>query len=318
MTINQIYQLAIKLGIQADLRGPAKVKKLLQKEREEFKNLFKEEQKEFDQERFINPYSDTRLLFGDGKKQVKTILSGIDIEVGEILLAKYLSENKQPIDLVISHHPLGKALAKLDDVMKLQADLLSDWGIPINVAESLLEKRMGEVARSVSCQNHNQSVDAAKLLNIPLMCTHTITDNLVARFVQEKINKAKPDTVGDLIDLLKTIPEYKKATELNAGPAIFVGSRKRQTGKIALTEITGGTAGSKNIYERLSIAGIGTIVGMHISEENKQEAEKHHINVVIAGHMASDSLGMNLFLDKLENKGIKVIPCSGLIRVKRK
>jgi hypothetical protein len=38
---------------------------------------------------------------------------------------------------------------------------------------------------------------------------------------------------------------------------------------------------------------------------------------VIAGHMSSDSLGMNQFLDELERKGIEVITCSGLTRVSR-
>jgi hypothetical protein len=33
--------------------------------------------------------------------------------------------------------------------------------------------------------------------------------------------------------------------------------------------------------------------------------------------MASDSLGMNIILDELEKKGIDIVPCSGLIRVKR-
>jgi len=68
----------------------------------------------------------------------------------------------------------------------------------------------------------------------------------------------------------------------------------------------------------MSQYGIGTIIGMHMSEEHRKEAEKAHINVVIAGHMASDSLGLNLFLDELEKRGIKVVPVSGLIRVKRK
>ena len=89
-------------------------------------------------------------------------------------------------------------------------------------------------------------------------------------------------------------------------------------GEIILIEVTGGTSGSKNIYQWLAQAGVGTIVGMHMSEEYKKEAEKWHINVVIAGHMASDSLGMNLFLDELGKKGIEVIPCSGLTRIKRK
>ena len=41
------------------------------------------------------------------------------------------------------------------------------------------------------------------------------------------------------------------------------------------------------------------------------------LGMQFAGHMSSDSLGMNLYLDELEKKGAEVIPCSGLIRVSR-
>lgn len=42
------------------------------------------------------------------------------------------------------------------------------------------------------------------------------------------------------------------------------------------------------------------------------------MNVVIAGHIASDNLGLNLLLDQiLEGEDIKVLECSGFIRVKR-
>jgi polysaccharide deacetylase 2 family uncharacterized protein YibQ len=41
------------------------------------------------------------------------------------------------------------------------------------------------------------------------------------------------------------------------------------------------------------------------------------MNIVIAGHMSSDSLGMNLWLDELEKRGIEIVPCGGLIRVSR-
>lgn len=317
LTVKQIYNLAIKLGVSADLRGKKRVLKKLKREKKIFSELKASEKKEFDQERLSNPFSDTRILCGNENAKVKRVLAGIDIETGEVLLAEKLKDHGKPIDLIISHHPQGKALARLDDVMELQVDLLADLGVPINVAENLLKLRMAEVSRTVSSANHNQSVDAAKLLGLNFMCVHTAADNLVAKFVLREITKAKPETVEDIIKVLKSIPEYQKATLLGAGPTIFAGSKERRTGKIALTEITGGTSGHKDIYERLSLAGIGTIVGMHMSEEYKKEAEKHHINVVIAGHMASDSLGLNLFLDELEKKGIEVIPCSGLIRVKR-
>ena len=157
-----------------------------------------------------------------------------------------------------------------------------------------------------------------KFLGFNLICLHTVCDNLAAKFLKNKIEKAKNLTrLEDLLEFLKEIPEYKEATKIGAGPKIFVGNKENRCGKIAITEITGGTEGSPKLYEKMAIAGIGTIIGMHIDEEHKKEAEAANINVVITGHMSSDSLGVNLLLDKLEKKGIKIVPCSGLIRVKR-
>jgi len=312
MTIKEIYNLAIKMGTEADPRGKERILKLLEKEKKNFAELKKDEKEEYDKERMKNPYSDTRILNGQANKKIKKILVGLDIGVSEILLADRLSG----FDLIISHHPLGRALAHLDDVMKLQADLLAQYGVPINVAESLLEIRMSEVARKVHPAFHNREVDAAKLLGVPLMCVHTPADNLCFQKVKNKVLKENPETVGELVKVLKSIPEYKKATIEGAGPKIFAGKPDRRCGKIAFSEITGGTSGHKDIYARLSQAGVGTIVGMHMSEEHKEEAEKNHINVVIAGHAASDSVGINIFLDKLEKRQIKIIPCAGLIREK--
>ena len=149
------------------------------------------------------------------------------------------------------------------------------------------------------------------------MSVHTPADNLCYQYVKEKVEKADPETLEDLIKVLKSIPEYKQAAKEGAGPKIFVGKPERRCGKIAFSEITGGTSGHKGIFARLSQAGVGTVLGMHMSEEHKQEAEKHHLNVIIAGHAASDSLGMNLFLDKIEKNGVNIIPCASLARIKR-
>ena len=56
---------------------------------------------------------------------------------------------------------------------------------------------------------------------------------------------------------------------------------------------------------------------MHMHEDLLSRANEHHLNVIMAGHMSSDSLGMNLFLDELEKKGVEIVPCGGLIRVSR-
>ncbi len=314
MKIREIFKLAIEKGIEADFRGKERIKKILQQKKEKYEKLSEKEKEDFDKEALENPYLDSRILNIAQDKEIKRVLVGIDIEPAEILLAKEIGN----IDLVISHHPLGKGLANLHEVMELQCDVLNQYGVPINVAENLMRERISEVARGINAYNHQRTVDTAKILGINLICLHTVCDNLAAKFLKEKIEKEDNlTTIGDLLSSLKEIPEYKKAIEFGAGPTIFVGDPEKRCGKIAVTEITGGTEGSPKLYEKMAIAGIGTIIGMHMKEENKKEAEAAHINVVIAGHISSDSLGVNLFLDELEKRGIEIIPCSGLIRISR-
>ncbi len=313
MKIQDIHNLAIKMGVESDFRGAEGVQKLLDSKKKNFDKMSEKEKGEFDKDALVNPYLDSGVYNVSDDKEIKKVLVGIDIGPEEVLIAKELGD----IDLVIGHHPIGKGLAQLADVMELQADVYNYYGVPINVAEGLMRERISEVARGISSSNHQRTVDAAKLMKVNLMNVHTPGDNLAAKFLKDFIDIKKPEKIGELIDALKEIPEYKEAMKINAGPKIFVGSAENRCGKIALTEITGGTEGSPKLFEKMAQAGVGTVIGMHISEENKKEAEAANVNVVIAGHISSDSLGMNLFLDELEKNGIEVVACSGLTRVSR-
>ena len=51
--------------------------------------------------------------------------------------------------------------------------------------------------------------------------------------------------------------------------------------------------------------------------QNIEEARKNNVNIVISGHMSSDSLGVNLICDVWERHGIDVLPCSGFTRFSR-
>ena len=317
MKIREIYELAVKMGMESDPRGLEAVQKLLAREREKYEELKEEEKKEYDPERLQNPYDDTRILAGDPEKEVRRVLAGIDMEVGEVLLADRLGERGCPVDLIISHHPEGKAMAALYQVMHLQEDLLARFGVPINIAEGIMASRIAEVKRGLMPLNHNRAVDAARLLGLAFMCAHTVTDNLVASFLQKQMDERKPETLGDILKLLKEQPEYQEAVKYQAGPAIVVGSKERRAGR-GMVDMTGGTSGSEDAYAKLAQAGVGTLLVMHINEKHRKEAEKNHINVIVAGHMASDSLGMNLFLDELEARGVEVVPCAGLLRFSRR
>ncbi|HOX30062.1 MAG TPA: NGG1p interacting factor NIF3 [Candidatus Paceibacterota bacterium] len=313
MKVTELYNLAINKGIDADLRGRPAVEKMLARRRRNYENLTNQEKADFDASDLTNPYADSQILYIKNDIEVKKVLVGIDIEPAEILMAKFLGD----IDLIISHHPIGKGLANLSDVMELQAEVLSLYGVPINVAEGLMREKISEVARGLNAKNHQRTVDAARLMGFNLICCHTPCDNLAAKFLKEKIEEADPERLGDLLDVFNRIPEYREAAKIGAGPKIFVGNPESRCGKIMLSEITGGTEGSSKLYAKMAMAGIGTTVGMHVSEEHRKEAEAANINVLIAGHMSSDSLGVNLFLDELQRQGVEIIACSGLTRVSR-
>lgn len=317
LTLGEIYETAVSLGIKADPRGEGGIKKLLLRRKKAYEELTKTKKSEYDAEDLVNPYSDSRILLGEKTLKVDHVLAGIDMNASEVLLADRLNQKGGSIDLLIAHHPEGGPLAALHEVMDLQADLMANYGVPINIAEGLMKDRIGEVHRRFSPVNHNQAVDAARLLGLALMCTHTITDNLVYQFLEDVFRKNPADTVGDVMSRLKEIPEYQEALRGKAGPMIFNGSEENRAGKVAPLDITGGTEPSHLVYEKLAAAGVGTIIAMHASEDHRKECAKFHINLVIAGHMSSDSLGMNIFLDEIEKQGVKVTACSGLIRVRR-
>jgi len=301
----------------ADPRGKEAIAKAFARVEKEYEALKEKDREFFDKEKLTNPYADTRILNGDDAAEIKKALVGVDMEVGEVLLADRLNEKGKKIDLIIAHHPEGRAMANFYEVMNMQTDIWSKFGVPINTAEGLMKDRIKEVERRVSPGNHTRAVDAAKLIGIPMMCIHTPADNHVASYLQELFDSKKPEILTEVVEVLKEIPEYRNAAKRNAGPRILFGEPKNRVGKI-FVDMTGGTEGPKDIFEKLEAAGVGTIVAMHLGEEHFKNVQKGHINIVIAGHISSDTLGLNLLFDKVEKEDkIEFIGCSGFERISR-
>lgn len=316
MTLKELYLKAVDTGIENDPRGREIVEKDIQSRQRSLDELKEKDKEYFDMESLKNPYPDTRILHGTGDEEIERILVGIDIEVGELLLADHLDSSGKPVSLVVAHHPEGRAYANLYDVMRMQSDILHKFGVPINIAEDLMEGRIKEVERRLMPVNHTRAVDAARLLDRPFICLHTPADNMVTTFLQGLFDDNKPYLLDDIIDLLLEIPEYRDAKMNGAGPNVLIGSGKRKAGSIYV-DMTGGTGGSKDIFASLTSSGTNTIVAMHLGEEHRKEAEKNHLNVIIAGHIASDNLGLNLLFDSMLDSSTEVLECSGFRRVER-
>jgi putative NIF3 family GTP cyclohydrolase 1 type 2 len=318
LKLKNIYNSIVAEGIKCDPRGKKGVNNFLDKIRKEYKALSLEEKRAFDKERLTNPYSDSRILYGNPSKKIKTILTGIDMETPEVLLADALNKRGRKIDLILSHHPEGFALSALHSVMNIQLDVLESVGVSRKKTKKMLDERIGEVARKLHPANVMRPVDAATLLDIPIMCAHTVADNCVSMYLNSIINKKKPKSVQDIIGILLAEPEYRYSVTTGTGPCITLGRPSNKCGKVII-EMTGGTGGSKKIFPELVKAGVKTIIAMHMSEGHFKKAKKHSLNIIIAGHMSSDSLGVNLLLDAIDpKKSLDIMPCSGFIRVDRR
>ena len=323
MKLKDFFEKALATGRAHDPRGPEGLRDYLAREREVYDALGDAEKQEFDVERLTNPYHDSRILYGADDLDVKVLLAGVDVEIGEILLADRLRERGRRIDMCFAHHPEGFAQANLYRVMEMQADMMARFGIPINVAEGILDPRIHEVRRRLLSANHTRAVDAAQLLGMPLICIHTPADNCVNDFLQTKMDAAQPQSVKQVVDILKDVPEYREQKLHNTGLIVLNKSIKSE-GNLAriragrvFVDMTGGTGGSKWMFEKMALnTQIGTFVSMHISDDNLEIAKTNHINVIVAGHTASDTLGLNLLLDAItEGEEIEVIPCSGFRRI---
>jgi hypothetical protein len=316
MKLGEIYRKIVDMGIDADPRGRERVNQILEKSTKDLEKLEGRKKELADKDVTWNPYTDCRLLYGEVDKEITSLLCGIDIGPGEIVLADRLTEKGDKIDAVFAHHPHGIGISRLDYVMRIQPEQWAAAGVPIAQAESAMAKRMKEVHFNTKPSNHTRTTDAARLLDMPFFCAHTPADSIGFQFLTKYLKDQDPHTLGDLVDILLEIPEYQDAEKVGAGPEILVGSSTGSVGE-KFVFFTGGTSAGPKSIPKLARAGVSTIVTMHMGENVKKACEEEGLYVVIAGHDSSDSIGMNLILDELEKEGIKSYACSGFTRHKR-
>ncbi len=318
MNLDQIYKKVIAKGIEADIRKQTVIKQALKQQKEKFEKLPQKEKNYFDKDSLFNPFADTRILYGNSQEKISAAIVGVDIGVGELLLADRLNQKGAKINLAVSHHPQGHAFAHFYQVMDLQIDEFINYGISASLSENALNQRKEEVSRKVHAANFNRTYNAAKLLDFNFFCMHTPCDNLAYQFLREKLNKAKPAQLSEVMDVLYAIGEYQDAARFNNPPKIVIGNAQSRCQKIHL-EFTGGTEGPKDIYKELAAQGVDTIVAMHQSEVHYKKCKEANINVIFASHIASDNLGINQMLDHLlAEKNFKIYEASGFKRIKRK
>ncbi len=249
-------------------------------------------------------------VYVDG--EVRRVLVGIDVDVGELLLAHTLG-----LDGVIAHHPVGSsARLGITAVIERHASQMVAEGIPQALANQLMLARQQPIARALHSANYDRVVDAARRLPMPLMNIHLAADILARRFLIDFVRATTQNagtTVGELVAALATIPEMAASL---VKPEIWLGAASNRVGRW-IVQMAAGTNGGAGIYRTYYEHGINTILAMHLDDRDLRELEhlqRPNTNLIITGHIPSDSIGVNRVIDALAQRGIEVIPGSGVIR----
>jgi len=237
-------------------------------------------------------------------EDISKVLIGVDMETPELLIAKEIGA-----DCVISHHPkAGMQILDFHKVMERQIDTMVSFGVPVNKAQKALDKRKNAVDLNNHVRNYGRVDTAARILDMPYMNIHMPADIIGERMVQKHLDnifKYKPKkTLDEVLDALKLIPEYEKSI---SRPIIRVGKGRDYAGKIAVL-MAGGTNGGSDVFRAYFDAGVGTIVCMHVPDDVREAVAEQNIgNIIVAGHMASDSIGLNTIANAIEKRGAEVV-----------
>jgi hypothetical protein len=245
--------------------------------------------------------------------EVRRVYVGIDIDVAELLLARTLG-----LDGVIAHHPVGsRARLDMPAVIERHEAQMKAEGIAADTAHKMMLARRDPVAHALHTSNYDRVVVAARQLQMPMMNIHLAADIVGRQFFIDFVGRTvdgQGTTAGNLVDELKTIPEMEASL---VQPELWLGRDENPVGRW-LVQMAAGTNGGAAIYRTYYEHGINTILAMHIDDRDLRELEQLQLpqaNLVITGHMPSDSIGMNRIIAALEQRGIEVIAGSGVIRV---
>ncbi|MHA2305030.1 MAG: Nif3-like dinuclear metal center hexameric protein [Candidatus Hodarchaeales archaeon] len=239
---------------------------------------------------------------------IKKVLYGIDIGVAELAYAK---ENNY--DCVIAHHPHGVNMWR---VFWKHLDQMKSKGIPEEEAQAILEKKVIGFKYGAHARNYDAIPSFARLIKLPFLNIHCPSDELGRRLITDAI-KNQEEQMGDLTlkgvknHLEDTFKEFQKAkTKIEVAKGNMddlLGNWIFSHG--ALTN--GGYALADCYYKN----GVDTVIYIHIAPGELSQILKLDIGqLMIAGHLVSDSIGINPLLDRLEEQGVEITAIGGLIR----
>jgi len=239
---------------------------------------------------------------------VETALVGIDLESPEIQLAE-----REGYDLVLAHHPPGgDPRVNFAPVLDKQVEFMTAHGVPEERAEEAVASLRLRMKHAGHSANYRHDPSIAEHLDQPYMNAHLAPDEIGRRRFREIADGLDDDaSVGQFADVLGEIPEIEEAI---TNVELRLGERANGLGEVAIHHAAG-TNGGSEVARAYFDNGVDTVLYIHIGagdtatlQEEYGDTEK---NLIVTGHIASDAIGMNEFIDALEAEGLECDTVSG-------
>ena len=247
-------------------------------------------------------------------RDVRRALFGIDADTGDLLMAKQLG-----YDLLINHHPTGgSSMVQFPQILRKHGAILERAGVPREAAERAVQALLDEHEPAAHRQNYDRLPSAARLLGLPLMAIHNPCDEIGRRMLDEALRAGLREgpRARDAIAVLNRLPEFRKAiTKI----VLRMGREADPLGKWVVVH-GAGTNGGYAVAKAAFDNGIDTVFYIHIDaghlrrlwDEYGRDGPK---NLVVTGHIASDSIGINAVVRELRKRGVAVDCFSGVLDV---
>jgi len=233
-------------------------------------------------------------------RNIRKVLIAIDVGTAELILAKQLG-----CDAVIAHHPIGIASVNFYKVFDRHVEYMTEHGVPKKVARQAIEKLKERVETRNHADIYSDVVGAAKALGMPLVNIHQPCDEYMRQMIFHAIKSGKTEYVSDIVKSVSRIPEFRHAA---TKVRVRFGSEKSRAGHWALV-VAAGTNGGYHIAKAYFQHGVNTVIYLHVDygDLTKMREEKLAGNLVVMGHLAGDSIGLNGLAERLEDAGIETV-----------
>lgn len=241
--------------------------------------------------------------------RISHLLLGIDVGTAELFMARQLGYHA-----VVAHHPAGFA-GPYWEVYRLHVGQMVAAGVPRDVAEAAVAERIAGFEAAAQRDNYDHVASVARLLETPFLNIHSPLDEVGRRIMQATVDETlasnRAATVADLRAALLRLPAFAAArTQMQ----VALGGWDAPAGRVVVSH-GAYTNGGYPVARAYLTHGVDTMCCIHFPLEDAQRLATEGVrgNILVMGHIAGDSVGINPYVARLRADGLEVTTFSGVI-----